>query len=101
MAGSRKRPQEEQSRHDEAVRRSAAQYKARGYKVQADIEGFPQPNLLGGRRPDLVAEKGRKKVVVEFETPSTLAADKLQHRALRRAAQKMGAEFRVRVAGRK
>jgi len=94
----RRRTPEEQSRHDEAVRRSAAQYKARGYKVKADVEGFALPHPVGGRRPDVVAQKGRDKIVVEWETPSSLEADKPQQRALRRGAEAMGARFEVRVA---
>lgn len=94
---SKERAPREQSRHDEAVRRSAAQYKARGYKVTADVEGFPRPDPIRGRRPDVVAQKGRDKVVVEWETPSTVVSDKAQQVALRRGAEAMGARFEVRV----
>lgn len=96
--GSKGRTPTEQSRHDEAVRRSAAQYKARGYRVTADVEGFSRPDPIRGRRPDVVAQKGRDKVVVEWETPSTLSADKAQQEALRRGAEAMGAHFEVRLA---
>lgn len=94
----RRRTPQDQSRHDEAVRRSAAQYQARGYKVKADVEGFKRPDPIRGRRPDVVAQKGHDKVVVEWETPSSLEADKAQQETLRRGAQAMGARFEVRVA---
>lgn len=94
----RRRPPEEQSRHDEAVRRSAAQYEARGYRVKADVLGFDRPDPIRGRRPDLIAQKGREKKVVEVETPSTLEADRAQQETLRRGAQAMGADFRIVVA---
>jgi hypothetical protein len=92
----RRRSAEEQSRHDEAVRRSAAQYEARGYRVMADVPGFDRPDLIQGCRPDLIVQKGREKKVVEVETPSTLEADRAQQETLRRGAQAMGAEFRDR-----
>lgn len=74
----RRRSPEEQSRHDEAVRRSAAQYEARGYRVMADVPGFDRPDLIRGRRPDLIVEKGREKKVVEVRRTSTLEADRAQ-----------------------
>lgn len=97
MAARRRSPKE-QSRHDEAVRRSAAQYEARGYKVQADVEGYGRPESIRGRRPDIFAQRGRDKVVVEWETTGTVEADRAQQTALRRGAQAMGARFAVRVA---
>jgi len=66
--------------------------------VTADVEGFSRPDPIRGRRPDVVAQKGRDKVVVEWETPSTLSADKAQQEALRRGAEAMGAHFEVRLA---
>lgn len=50
----------EQSRHDEAVGRSAAQYEACGYRVMADVSGFDRPDLIQGRRPDLIVQKRRE-----------------------------------------
>ena len=99
MAG-RGRPPEEPTRHDEAIRRSPAQYKARNYKVQADVAGFQRPDRIGRRRPDLIVSKGGKKIVIKFETPSTLGAHGDQHEELRRGAEAMGVEFKVRVPSR-
>lgn len=93
-----RRPAREQSRHDEAIRRSAAQYKARGYNVQADVPGYKRPDAVGGRRPDLIVRKGRDKKIIEVETPNTLSSDRAQQQALRRGAERMGADFRVVVA---
>ena len=92
-----KRTPQEQSRHDQAVRRSAAQYQARGYRVQADVEGYDRPDLIRGRRPDLIVQKGRERKVIEVETPSTIESDRAQRETLRRGARAMGAEFRTVV----
>ena len=48
-----KRSSQAQSRHDETVRRIAAACKGRGYKVQADVDGYKQPQVVrgGGARP--------------------------------------------------
>ena len=53
--------------------------------------------MVRGRRPDVLAQKGKDKVVVEVETPSTATTDKAQHARLRRGAEDMGARFEVRV----
>ncbi len=95
----KKRSQRRQSEHDEAVGRSAAWYQGQGWKVQADVPGYERPDAVGGRRPDLIVQKARKKKVIEFETPDTLKTHEDQHRALERGAKQMGAEFDVRVAG--
>jgi hypothetical protein len=50
----------------------------------ADVSGFDRPDLIRGRRPDLIVQKGREKKVVEVETPSTLEADRAQQETLRR-----------------
>ena len=73
-----KRTPKNQSAHDEAIARSAGQYKGKGYEVQADIAGYDQPESMGGRRPDLVVEKGRDKKVIEFETPESIGKDRAQ-----------------------
>jgi len=62
----RRRSPVEQSRHDEAVGRSAAQYEARGYRVMADVPGFDRPDLIRGRRPDLIVQRGREKKVARL-----------------------------------
>ena len=59
------------SSHDKKVSRVAGGYKAQGYKVQADLPGQPKPQTIGGRRPDVIARKGREIKVVEVETPAS------------------------------
>ena len=50
---------------------------------------------MGGRVPDIIANKGGKTLVREIETRNTIAADKAQHDALQRAADQRGDDFRV------
>ncbi len=52
-----KRPKRSQSKHDAEVRREAEKLKDRGYDVKADVYGFPQPDTIGGFRPDVVGKK--------------------------------------------
>lgn len=96
-----KRSPKGQSSHDALVRRIAAGYKGRGYTTAADVEGYPRPPVIGGHRPDVVATKGRERKIIEVETPATLGPDKAQQDALRRAAEKRGADFQVRTTRRK
>ena len=70
-----------ESKHDKTVRRSAGGYKGKGYSVSADVQGYRKPKLIGGRRPDLIARKGSREVVVEVETPSSHKRDSSQQEA--------------------
>ena len=47
-----KRPKRSQSKHDAEVSREAKNLKDKGYNVKADIRGYPQPDTIGGFRPD-------------------------------------------------
>lgn len=60
------------SKHDRKVAQVAGGYKARGWKVAADIPGYKRPKTVGGRRPDVIAKKGLKTRIVEVETPSSV-----------------------------
>ena len=64
----------------------------------ADVPGFDRPDLIRGRRPDLIVQKGREKKVVEVETPSTLEADRAQQETLRRGRRLWAPSFRIVVA---
>ena len=93
-----KRTKAGQKRHDEAVRRSVAQYKKLGYVVQADIPGEKQPHKIGKHIPDIIAKKGQKERVVEFETKETAKKDEKQHEAFRRYTDnKKGREFKINI----
>lgn len=90
-----------QTCHDHAVARSAGQLASWGYKVWADIPGYPKPQTLSvdgdSRRPDIIAKKGRTTQVIEFETPESVEKDSEQHHVLRTWARRNGAEFHRRV----
>lgn len=82
------RSKKSQSKHDSEVRKTAKELKAKGFDVHADISGFPKPETIHGFRPDVIAKKGRKKIVVEVETPDSVksARDLKQQKAFRAQA---------------
>ena len=84
------RSKHSQSKHDAEVRRTAKKYKEQGYKVEADVSGFDQPSTIGGFRPDVVAKKGNKRVIVEVETPDSVdsARDQKQQKAFSQTAER-------------
>ena len=84
------RSKQSQSKHDAEVRRIANGLERRGYTVKADVKGFPQPNTIGGYRPDVVATKGSERKIVEVETPDSVGStrDQNQQSAFRKAAEK-------------
>ncbi len=53
------RSKKSKSTHNTTVKRLAKQYKQKGYKVKADIEGWEKPDTIRGVRPDIIAEKRR------------------------------------------
>ena len=61
-----------QSKHNTTVKKLAKQYQQKGYKVKADIEGWGKPDTIKGYRPDIIAEKGSHKTVVEVETKDSV-----------------------------
>jgi len=77
-----------QSRHDAEVRRQARELEAQGFDVRADLAGYPQPDTIGGLRPDVFGVKGKRRIIVEVETPDSVdsARDRKQQAAFRRAA---------------
>lgn len=79
-----------QSKHDTEVRKIAKQLKRQGYTVEADISGFDQPSTIGGFRPDVVGKKGKKRIIVEVETPDSVdsARDLKQQKAFAQAAKR-------------
>jgi hypothetical protein len=89
------RAKKAQNKHDAKVKNIARGYRAQGYRVAADVPGYPQPRSFGRRRPDVVAQKGRDKVIVEVETPRSMATDVAQRQALRRSAKKKNMRFRT------
>jgi len=87
-----------QSRHDLRVRRIAGGYRSQGWKVKADVFGYSSPRTLYGKRPDVIATKGKKMRVVEVETRSSLNKDIAQRNAFRRfVAHSRKGRFRTSV----
>jgi len=82
-------------RHDQKVRRVAGGYKSQGYHVRVDSPGYKRPLNVGGHRADVVAIKGRDKVLVEVETRKSMLSDIGQRQAFRRIAKKNGYRFRT------
>lgn len=90
-----------QTCHNSAVSRSAAQYVSNGYDVEADILGYDRPRNLEvdgkKRRPDIIAIKGKKILIIEWETPESMKRDKAQHTHFRKWVRKTkGAHFHLR-----
>ena len=85
-----KRSNRAQSAHDAEVRRVAKQLERQGYKVYADVSGFPQPSTINGYRPDIDATRGKEREIVEIETPESVDSkrDLAQQRAFQQAANR-------------
>lgn len=98
-----KRTRADQSAHDKAVERIARRHDKDGWKVQADVAGWPTPDTIAGRRPDIIATKTGSRRIIEVETDPD--DDRAQHEKFRRhAGQKANTYFEVVVvdaAGRK
>lgn len=79
-----------QSKHDAKVSAEARTYDSNGYDVWADVSGWPQPEIINGYRPDVIAEKGRHTSVIEVETPDSVdsARDLAQQKAFREWADR-------------
>lgn len=85
-----KRPKRSQSKHDAEVRREANRLDKAGYDVKADLKGYPQPDTIGGFRPDVVGTKGKQRKIIEVETPESVdsARDTKQQKAFRDSAKR-------------
>lgn len=82
-----------QQAHDLAVRELAEGYTEEGWRVWADIEGWPTPPSIQGRRPDILTRDGETRLIVEVETER--GADTAQHEKFRQeAASDPDAQFR-------
>ncbi|RKU12241.1 hypothetical protein C6501_11235 [Candidatus Poribacteria bacterium] len=89
-----------QSAHDNRVRTLANQLRNEGWKVQADLPNFNQPDPIGkdARIPDILATRGEQIKIIEVETPTTLDSHQEQHSTFKRsAAQRENAEFELVV----
>lgn len=84
------RSKKAQSKHDTKVKQIAKELKEKGFNVHADVSGFPRPDTIKGYRPDVIAEKGKQKRIIEVETPDSVksARDLKQQKAFRNEADK-------------
>jgi hypothetical protein len=84
------RSKRSQSKHDTEVRRIAKQKQRQGYDVKADIPDFAKPDTIRGYRPDVIAQKGRKREIYEVETPDSKdsARDQGQQKAFSETADR-------------
>ncbi|MFN0151395.1 MAG: hypothetical protein ACKVU1_11895 [bacterium] len=75
-----------QVRHDRMVAILAREYAAKGYRVSAELEGFPAPEPIEGAVPDIRAEADGRIVVIEVETSDTLFGSEYEaeHKAFRK-----------------
>jgi hypothetical protein len=57
-----------QSEHDNTVRAHALRLLSEGYEVRARLEGwFDPPDFINGYRPDIVAKKADRFLILEVE----------------------------------
>ena len=61
-----------------------------GFDVKADVSGFTPPNIIGGNRPDVVATRGKKRIIVEVETEDSVDSprDQKQQQVFKQAAKR-------------
>ena len=76
----------QQSNHDARVKKIAGGYKSQGWKVKADIKGYPAPRTIYNKQPDIIATKGKKMRIVEVETKASMKKDGAQRDAFKRFA---------------
>lgn len=70
-----------QRAHDMAIEELAEQYRDEGWDVWADVDGWPTPPSIRGRRPDILTRDGAARLIVEVETER--GADTAQHKRFR------------------
>lgn len=90
VAGGLIRDSEESEIHKKAIERIAFAYSRSGYSVRADhIESFEYPDRYRMFKPDVVAEKGDKIILIEVETRNSLGTqrEKRQREAFSRWAK--------------
>ena len=79
-----------QNKHDNKVLSEAKKLDRQGFDVKADVSGFPQPNTLGGYRPDIIATKANQRKIIEVETQESKDSmrDKKQQQMFRQVAKR-------------
>lgn len=80
--------------HDRKVRQKANELRNQGWKVDADLNGFEQPDPIGQGSyiPDVFATKDKRTKIIEVDTPNSI--NKQQLEAFKRSAvRKKNADF--------
>ena len=81
-----KRTPQGKTKHDSGVQKVAEYYENKGYRVEADVTGFPSPSSINGRRPDVVAKNRKETVITEVETKDSLEKDRAQREVFQKYA---------------
>ena len=59
---------------------------------------MPKPDSINGRRPDLIAQKGKEQVILEVETKDTVDKDTKQREQFQDYADKhKNTKFRTKI----
>lgn len=56
------------------VRQMAQQFATQGYRVLANVLGYPTPMAIDGQVPDIAAIKGDLMIIIQMDTPTTYKA---------------------------
>ena len=85
-----KRNKQSQTKHDSLVKRISKELENKGFTVEADVPGYHSPSSIRGYRPDIVAQKGKSRRIIEVETPDSISSirDKKQQTAFRNTANR-------------
>ena len=87
-----------QAKHDNKVRQELEKLEGEDYRVWADLPDRARPPKVGGVIPDIYARKGKKLIVEEIETKSTLKSDQKQQEKLKEGTENLGGVFKVKLA---
>lgn len=87
-----------QAKHDNKVRQELEKLKDEEYRVWADLPGRARPPKVGGVIPDIYARKGKKLIIEEIETKSTLKLDRKQQEKIKKGTKELGGIFKVKLA---
>lgn len=87
-----------QAKHDTKVKSELEKLIGEGFRVWADLPGRARPPKVSGIIPDIYARKRKRLVVEEIETVSTKESDKPQQRKLKKGTEKLGGEFKIKIA---
>lgn len=88
-----------QALHDRTVARWANKLRGPGKQVMADLPDHKKPPVISGYVPDIVVKQGGKiKFIGEVETLSTVEADTDQQEAFKKASNRLGADFKIKIA---